>query len=106
MHHVVTATFPDILPCAVRSAVGTLDCRKKCRYIGLMDKALRPMATPRRKLCGGASIVSPMESDVLGPCHLDGRAIHPARVRPENLGSNASVETPAATKGSFSVVNT
>ena len=98
MHHVVNATFPDILSCAVRSAVGTLDYRKKYRYIGLIDKAPRPMATPRRRLCGSASIVSPIESDDLGSCHLDGEAIHPEgldRVRPENVGSNASVDTSA-----------
>jgi hypothetical protein len=98
MHHVVNATFPDILPCAVRSAVGTLDQRKKYRYIGLIDKTPRLMATPHRRLCGGASSVGPIESDDLGPCHLDGEAIHPEgldRVRPENVGSNAGVDRSA-----------
>jgi hypothetical protein len=77
VHHVVNATFPDILPCTVRNAFGILDCRKKYRYVGLMDKAPRPMATPRCRLCGV-----------------------------ENVGRNASVDTSALQrKGSFSVVD-
>ena len=97
MHHVVNAPFPDILPRGPECRC-TSDCRKKYRYMGLIDKAPRPIVAARRRLCGGASIVSPIESDDLAHLFLTMKRSTQSRATPESIRS-------ATTKGSFCVVD-